>query len=57
MAKNVLSKYIEFEKVNVTVYNVFQTVLQTATNRPQSAAEGLYTTVQGMFFQGRGKVG
>ena len=58
-AGNTIAKYIESEKVNMTVYDVFQTVPQAATNMRQSAVKGLYTSVQATFLlsQGREKAG
>ena len=73
MDSNILSEYLESEKVNMTVYDVFQTVPQAAIIRPVSAVrgcirpctgnKGLYTTVQAMFLlreggrQGKSKKG
>ncbi len=40
MAGVTLANYIEFEKIIYpTIYNVFQTVTQTASNSPQSAVD------------------
>ena len=55
MASNILSKHIESEKVNMTIYGAIPTVPQTATNRPQSAVKGVYTTVQAMFLLREGE--